>query len=575
MTVGYEHADRPALDRLDLEIGAGELVLLCGTSGGGKSTLLRLLMGIVPQRTGGTIAGDVRVLGADPTCVTPTELARRGLTLVQQDPLEGFVATRVEDEVAFGPEQLGLAAAEIAARVREAQGAAGIAGLRRRDVRELSAGERQRVAIAAALALRPRLLLLDEPTALLDPATARAILALVARLARETGTTVIIAEHRIGDAAPLVDRAVVLVDGRLVTDGRPRSVLADPVLARRGVPIPRATQVALAARLPGAPPLTAAELADAIAPPAAAPRVPTALERSEPADPSAHPEGERAQAAADALVERARPAADPAADGRRSDTLRFEAVRYRYPGTERDAVRDVDLVLHEGEVAALVGPSGSGKTTLARLALGLRRPTTGAITLFGRDPAGAGAREAALVMQEPLRQLLADTVAGEVALGLPPAERAAVEPLLERFGLAGLRPRHPLTLSHGERRRVILAAALARRPRLLVLDEPTLGQDERGRLELVEIVRELRAAGCAVLAITHDPELVADVADRVLVLAGGRITADLAHGEEAAAYEALRSAGVILGDVPETVRLLATRGRRLHARTADELVAAL
>lgn len=544
MTVGYERADRPALDRLDLEIGAGELVLLCGTSGGGKSTLLRLLMGIVPQRTGGTISGDVRVLGADPTSGTPAELARRGVTLVQQDPLEGFVATRVEDEVAFGPLQMGLTAAEVEARAREAQGAVGIADLHRRDVRELSAGERQRVAIAAALALRPRVLLLDEPTALLDPATARAILALVARLARETRTTVIIAEHRIGDAAPLVDRAVVLVDGRLIADGRPRSVLADLELARRGVPIPRATQVALGAHLDGAPPLSAAELADAIARHTAAP---AALERSEPAD--------RRDLAGDAAM------------------LRLEGLRYRYPGTEHDAVTDIDLVLREGEVAALVGPSGSGKTTLARLALGLRRPTAGAVTLFGRDPAGA--REAALVMQEPLRQLLADTVAGEVALGLAPAERAEVGPLLERFGLAGLRLRHPLTLSHGERRRVIFAAALARRPKLLVLDEPTLGQDERGRLELVEIVRELRAAGGAVLAITHDPELVADVADRVLVLAAGRITADLAHGEEAAAYEALRSAGVILGDVPETVRLLAARGVRLGARTADELVAAL
>jgi len=547
VTVGYERADRPALDRLDLEIGAGELVLLCGTSGGGKSTLLRLLMGIVPQRTGGTIAGDVQVLGADPTGVTPAELARRGVTLVQQDPLEGFVATRVEDEVAFGPEQLGLLAAEVAARAREALDAIGIADLRRRDVRELSAGERQRVAIAAALALRPRLLLLDEPTALLDPATARAILALVARLGRETGATVIIAEHRIGDAAPLVDRALVLIDGRLVADGRPRSVLADPELSRRGVPIPRATQVALAARLPGAPPLSAAELADAIAPAATALRLPTAPERSEPAD--------RRDLAGDAAV------------------LRLAGLRYRYPGTEHDAVTDIDLVLREGEVAALVGPSGSGKTTLARLALGLRRPTAGAVTLFGRDPAGV--RTAALVMQEPLRQLFADTVAGELALGLAPGERREVEPLLERFGLAGLRLRHPLTLSHGERRRVILAAALARRPRLLVLDEPTLGQDERGRLELVEIVRELRAAGCAILAITHDPELVADVADRVLVLAGGRLAADLAHGEEADTYEALRSAGVPLGDVPETVRLLATRGRRLHARTAGELAAAL
>ena len=261
----YPDAARPALDQIDLRIVRGELVLLCGPSGGGKSTLLRVLAGIVPQLSGGDLSGEVRVLGRDPTRVPPRELAAGGVAFVFQNPAESIVAGRVAEEVAFGPQNLGLSGAVLRERVDEALKDVGLADHTGAMTRALSAGQQQRLALAAALAMRPRLLLADEPTAHLDPAAAAAILALIATLPQR-GIAVVLAEHRLGLAAPHADRAVAIVDGRIVADNVPRMVFADPGLASRGVPVPVASRVALALAL-GAPlPLTPAELARAIAP---------------------------------------------------------------------------------------------------------------------------------------------------------------------------------------------------------------------------------------------------------------------------------------------------------------------
>ena len=240
---------------------AGELLLLCGPSGGGKSTLLRLLQGIVPQRSGGDLTGTVSALGHDTTRTAPHELAAQGVTLLYQNPLEGFVADRVDDEVAFGPESLGLARREIERRVVEALDAVGLAAAGRRALTTLSGGEQQRVALAAALALRPGLLLLDEPTAHLDETSADELLGLLDRLRRARGTAIVLAEHRVASAAPRADRIAVIIDGRLHGPGPARAILADPGLAASGVPVPRATQAALRLGLTAALPLTPHELA--------------------------------------------------------------------------------------------------------------------------------------------------------------------------------------------------------------------------------------------------------------------------------------------------------------------------
>jgi len=531
-----------------LVIRRGTVVLLCGPSGGGKSTLLRLLLGLVPQLSGGSLNGEVEVLGLDPTVVPPRDMAAAGVGLLFQNPIEGFVAERVLDEVAFGPENLGLPGAEVERRAMDALRSVGLVGFERRRLRTLSTGEQQRVALAGALALRPSLLLLDEPTAHLDEATAREILKLAIAVTRERGTTLVLGEHRLGLVAPLVDEVLVLSDGRLLSAGPPRRALADPMLAAVGVPVPRATQVAIGLGLRDMVPLTPDELAGR-------------------------------------LVNRgsARPLpASGAGPHSREVALSFEGVSFRYPGAGANAVTDLTFTLHSGEIGALMGPSGAGKSTVARLALGLLRPSRGRITLCGlrtdETPFGLLAARGGLVLQNPLLQLLTSSVEQELRLGLsdlPGNEiRSRADELLAMFGLSTLRRKHPLALSEGQRRRVTLAAALARRPRILVLDEPTLGQDELQRQALEDLLRRLAADNTAILCITHDAELMNDVAARVLSLDRGRLVADLPLDHTMHHHpDRLRAAGLPLADVPATTLALRSYGREIGAvRTVAQLV---
>lgn len=549
----YQGDAAPTVANLDLTLPEGALVLLCGPSGSGKSTLLRLLLGLVPQLSGGRLTGSLSVLGHDPTRAPPRDVAAAGVGLLFQNPVESFVAERVGEEIAFGPENLGVPPAEIDRRVAESLVAVGLGGFERRRTRELSAGQQQRVALAGALALEPRLLLLDEPTAHLDPASARSALELIRRLNGERGTTILLSEHRLGLAAPMAERVLVLIGGRLSHDGPPRQVLAEPALPAAGVPVPRATQAAVMLRLAPPVPLTPDELA--------------------------------ARSLTSFLASRAHEAlpatCGPATLHDRAAALRFQGVSYAYP-TGVDALSDVSFAVRPGEVVALVGPSGAGKSTLARLALGLLRPTRGRVELVGlatdATPFAVLARAGGLVLQNPLHQLLAERVDAELRLSLrdlPPEEAdSRVDDLLDGLELRHVRERHPLTLSEGQRRRVALAAVLARRPRVLVLDEPTLGQDERQRSALVRIVLDLADTGVAVLAISHDAEFVNDGCDRVLALRDGRLVADVDLAESAAP-DRLDAAGMPLADVPAAALRLSRLGRPVRARTLADLVTAL
>jgi energy-coupling factor transporter ATP-binding protein EcfA2 len=522
----------------------------------------------VPQFSGGELRGSLSVLGHDPTRVQPHALAAAGVGLVFQNPVEGFVANRVAEEVAFGAENLGLPADEIDRRLAASLEAVDLVGFEDRRLRELSTGQQQRVALASALVLEPRLLCLDEPTAHLDVESARAVLELVGRLHAGRGLTVLLSEHRLGLAAPLAGRALVLVDGRVVADGPPRAVFGAPGLVEAGVPVPRATQAAIRLGLTNPPPLTPAELAAALRSPepsATGPGATTPRHRPSGATPAA------ADHSRSPHIDEARAGHCPEAPA----ALRFERVSYAYAGGTQ-AVRDVSVALHPGEVAALVGPTGAGKTTLARLALGLLRPDAGQVWLGGRltraTPFSQLAGLGGLVLQNPLYQLLAERVDDELRLGLRGLDEhereARVAELLDRFQLGPLRGRHPLSLSEGQRRRVALAAVLARRPRVLVLDEPTLGQDERQRAALVAIVADLARAGGSVLAISHDPEFVNDACARALVLERGRLVADV--GLDAPPGH-LAGAGVPLADAPATLLALGEPGT---ARTVAELCAA-
>lgn len=586
--------------------------------------MLRLLLGLVPQLSGGQLAGEVAVLGLDPTRVPPRQMGAAGVGFLFQNPAEGFVADQVAEEVAFGPENLGLAVPEIELRVASSLAAVGLEGFHGRRLRQLSDGQRQRVAVAAALALEPRLLLLDEPTAHLDPATAREVLTVVMQACQERGTTLVLGEHRLGIVAPLVERVLVLAGGAVLADGPPRVVLAEPRLLNQGVPVPRATQAALTLGLGPPWPLTPQELAQKLLHQPRQP-IPGAADsaRHLPADgdrrgrahgPDPSPPNRAApgnqgpnaghprELTCDATPDRAGPATEPrptrvqsqlvrqavpdgADPGREPGeiVLEFQRVSYRYADSQgAAALADLSFTLAAGECMAVVGPSGAGKSTLARLALGLLRPDRGGVRLGGlptdSTPVSDLAQVGGLVLQNPLLQLLASRVDDELRLGLghlPMAEvERRVEEGLERFALASVRSRHPLALSEGQRRRVALAAVLVRQPRMLVLDEPTLGQDELQRVALASLIRSLAATGTAVLAISHDVELVNDACDSVLVLEGGRARTPLPLSLWSSPAE-LTAAGVPLADIPETAGRLTQAGWPVRARSVPDLASAL
>lgn len=526
---GWRHAGRDAwaLRGVDLSIDPGERVLLLGPSGAGKSTLLHALAGLTGDDASltGDEEGSLRVGGR-----TARE-ARDRTGLVAQDPETQVVMARAGDDVAFGLENRGLAAAEIWPRVDAALEGVGFAYGRGRATSALSGGEKQRLVIAGTLALRPGLLLLDEPTANLDPAGAALVRDVLARL---SGITMILVEHRVAEVADLVDRVVVVEPGGgVVADGPPAEVFAvrGADLAARGVWVPGREPVpsvrrdgpsVLGAAPGGAPsgpgtsfPRGGALPYDLLGPDMALPRGP--LAGAGTAVIRAHGVGVRAPSGPGGP--------DPAAP---------------------DPVRSVDAELADAAVTALTGPNGAGKSTLLMLLAGLLRPDRGEVVPDGRLaeadarplhrwPARRLARHLGTVFQRAESQFVTARVRDELRFGplrtgASDAESdARADELLARLRLDHLADAHPFTLSGGEKRRLSVATALATAPDVLLLDEPTFGQDARTWSELVDLLAALRDGGHAIAVATHDERLLAALADRVLPMSGGAVAAEVAR----------------------------------------------
>jgi energy-coupling factor transport system ATP-binding protein len=558
----YRGATRPALDGVDLEVAPGEYVAVLGASGAGKSTLCCALNGLIPHFLRGEMAGDVRIFGRETASRSVSQLAEEVGLLFQEFESQLF-CTSVELEVAFGPENLQVPPPEIRRRVSAALAAVGLAGLEQREPATLSGGQKQRLALAAVLALHPRVLVLDEPTTDLDPAGRAEVFAMARRL-RETqergfarpggdgrSLAVVIAEHETEAAVP-ADRVVVLDRGRIAAEGPPAAVLIQvDRLEAIGVAAPAVAQ--LLARL-GEPACLDVE--------EAAVRL---RERGYALD----------EAATAAL--RARDEARAASYG--APLFELQALEHRYPdGTL--ALAGVDLTIREGEFVALVGANGSGKTTLARHLNGLLRPSRGAVRVAGQATAGilvtTLGRTAGYVFQNPDHQLFAETIADEVAFGprnhgvAADEVRRRVEEALAAVGLAGREREDPFSLTRGERQRVAVASVLATRPRALILDEPTTGLDARERRSLMELVQRLNEAGHTVLCITHHLEIAAEYAHRTVVLREGRVFLDGTTREVLACERELAEAGL---RPPDLARL----GSRLGVPflTVEEGVSAL
>ncbi|MFN0147126.1 MAG: ABC transporter ATP-binding protein [Dehalococcoidia bacterium] len=488
VTYRYPGAATDTLSEVSFDVERGDFVLVAGPSAGGKSTLLRLFNGLVPQFHGGRLRGALSVDGRDPAR-TPARTMATIAGMVFQEPEAQAITDAVEDELAFGMEQRGISRDEMRRRIAIVLDAAGIGELRHRRLDTLSGGERQRVAIAGALALEPPILLLDEPTSQLDPAGAGAVIEAIEAVHRDRGLTVLIAEHRLARLLPVAGWVAEVEGGRV-------RVLSPAAAASVLASVPPSIALARALGLEPVP-LTVASVALAL-------------------------RGRRLEV---------RPATR-AAPG--DELLRAEGLTAAYG--EHVALRDCSFTLRQGEVVALAGPNGSGKSTLFRIIAGLMAPAAGSLR-FRATAAPARVQErtafAGLVPQDPAIALYHDTVRAEVSS----SRRKALDgdSLLRAWDIEGLASQNPRDLSVGQQQRVAIAAMLGHAPPVWMLDEPTRGADGPARAVLARRLREHAAAGGAAIVATHDMESAATFATRVIGLDGGRVAFDLPAAQAFAA----------------------------------------
>jgi energy-coupling factor transporter ATP-binding protein EcfA2 len=534
VTYHYPGAETPALDGVSFELEAGEFCLLAGLSGHGKSTLLHAACGLVPHFHGGTFAGTVTLAGLDTREHGPADLGAHAGVLFQ-DPETQLVMSSVRAELALVLENHGEGATVVARGVEEVALALGIDALLDRSTHELSGGEKQRVALGAALAGRPKLVLLDEPTSQLDPVAGDELIGLLRRLNEEWETTIVLAEHRLERCLGAADRVISLEGGRVAHDGDPRSFLSWAAQHEPALQTPGAKLFALAGLQPAPTGVKQAR----------------ATLRSHgllPEEADSPGAGQTASAVGqDRRSGRAR-GLRGVLDGRGGKTpraLRMKGVWHEL----RDGpaiLRGIDLELEPGESVALMGRNGAGKSTLLRHAAGLMEPTRGRVERAGR---------VALLLQNPGDYLIHERV----------AEEASPEALVA-VGLAGMAERNPKDLSGGERQRLALAIVVGgagETPAVLALDEPTRGMDRGAKAELAKDLRRRAEEGQAVIVATHDPEFAASCARRAVLLADGRVIAD-------GSAEDLLAGGWYFAT--ETARILGGAGGALLPEDGAELL---
>jgi len=481
--LSFRYRDRSgaAIQDISFEAHPGEILLIAGASGCGKTTLIRCINGLIPRSYKGDLSGRVLLFGKDTAALRLSQISQM-IGTVLQDPERQILGTKVLNEVAFGLENLGLPRDEILSRVDEALNFLKISHLRERETFNLSGGEKQKVALAGVLAMRPSILLLDEPLASLDPASAQDTLDAVRRLADE-GLTVLLVEHRVEDVLRIhPERVMFMSDGQIRYLGDMAGL--SNVVDYRQVKLPAEAIVERARQDP---------------PPAEIKILPTVADSG---------------SGGEALV-------------------KFENVVFGYD--EREVLHGINLEIKRGDVIAVLGPNGAGKTTFVKHAIGLLKPKAGRVLVNGRDTRQSSVAEIAstlgYVFQSPSHMLFAPTVYEELAFGPKnlnhPAEQIAkeVREALQIVNLADKEKDPPLALSFGQQKRVSIAAILAMRSRILVMDEPTAGQDYQNYMNFMDAIMQMPGFE-AILFITHDVDLAVIYANRVLLIDDGRVVAD-------------------------------------------------
>jgi len=539
-----------ALKDIDLSVEEGTFVGLIGPSGAGKSTLASAITGAIPHHYRGRLFGSTLVAGLDTCEASLTDIAKVAGSVLQDIDAQ-MVASVVEDELLFGLENFGIDHREIEGRIASALDAVGIADLRHREIATLSGGQKQKVAIAAILAMTPRVIVMDEPTSALDPASARDVFEVLRRAKELTGMTVILIEQTVALLAEYCDRVVVIDQGRIALDGTPTDVFSHGETLRAiGVDTPRTVRIsnslAEAGLAPNDSPALTLDGAEALVAGILAP----GLSKSSPIVPRTLGD---------------RPDARNAVD-ERPIIVDVAGAAYSY-GTGQAGIEGINLTVRAGEILAVVGQNGAGKTTFTKLLNGLIKPSAGVVRIAGLDtrttPVSVLASHAATLFQNPDRQLCRNTVVEEISFGLElqgaPADaaRERARHVAATFGLP--ENASPFNLSRGQRQMVALASVVALEPELIILDEPTSGLDYRECMTVMETVRQRALDGAAVVMVCHDMEVVSDFADTLAVMAEGRLI-EVGPSREVFANDALLAhARIAAPCVPALGKRLAAR----------------
>ncbi len=506
-TYTYPERSTPTIKNLDMEIARGEFVLLTGRTGCGKSTLLKGINGLIPHLVGGRMEGKIEIDGLDTRKADISTLSRK-VGLIFQNPDDQIFSTVVQDEVAFGPENLALPRKTIRQAMDEALKLVGLDKFQHRGTHMLSGGEKQRLAIAAVLSMSPEVLILDEPLAQLDPQGATEVLKTIKRL-NSNGMTVILVEHRVHEVAHLVDRIMIMERGRIVLDNEPRAAFERiDVFRKLGLRVPESSELSCAMGFKE----VAMDLDE----------IKKGMNNGIkfPAGPSKGP----------ASLEL------PGEKDSGTVALEMEGVCFRYDRRTDFILKDLSLRIKKGEVVSIMGNNGSGKSTLLLHFAALLKPSRGHVTILGRDSRKLEARRLAgtvgVVFQDPALMLFNETVEQEVAFGLRMLHLGEarldqqVTEAMNAMDIAGLKDKNPLSLSGGQRLRVALASIFSMQPRVILLDEPTSGQDKSNSDSMLRYLYALSKNGMTILFTTHDIEAAIRYSDRLLIMNSGRIIAD-------------------------------------------------
>jgi len=557
----YPRMDVPALKGVTLKIRAGEFVALMGRTGAGKTTLLSLLNGLIPQFHEGEFSGDVVVSRMNTRRYRVQTLARR-VGMVLQDTEAQIIGSTVFTDVVFGPCNLGLPRAQVIDNARNALEAVALTGFEDRLPTTLSGGEMQRLAVAGVLAMEPVLLALDEPTSELDPLTSVTLFELLDRLRRARPMAIVLSSHDTELVARYADRLLVVDGGSVVWDGPPQELFSDVSRCREyGIRPPQLMELltrvqAMAMLPPGSAGLTVDEVAGLLRP-----LIARGVARSPAADPAPH---------AAASV--------PAA-------IVIDGLHHAY-GNAVEALQGVSLMIQQGEFVAIVGRNGAGKSTLAKHLNGLLQPDAGHVLVNGKDtrsfPVARLSHEVGFVFQNPDHQIFCSSVNEELAFGLRHAEGISpaeahlrIQSALEFVGLQGMGDRHPCTLGKGERQLLAVATVLAVAPPIIVIDEPTTGLDWQGTQRMMALIHALHERQHTIIIITHDMQLAAEHAGRIVVMKAGRVVAD---GTPAAVFKekaTIKDASLALPPMAELAHAVVDGREPLPAVTLEQMMSLL